>query len=460
MSNYFLISVPSKGDQPKKIISALDAKIKKIDKETQIAEFDVPFQDLKVGNIDALIYLSDALKKTCVTVEGTIRKVCQLYLELASDDATATEGKKADAKSPPPDAKSDKEKKPPREIEVKGAKPEDALTRFKWDDARYPKRKPLGELSNAIKGSIAEIEKELREKTLEYNSICQKLSQMTANESGNLMTRDINTIIKEYNATHNAHEQFKPVESRLAPETLQMISDFNATSAEKIQPCLTTLYVVVPKNDAKNWKANYESIFIEEEKKEEESHKKEDKPAAGDKDERRFIVPGSSVMLAQDNDSCLFSVVVFTKDIDEFRKLASRRRYNVRRNDPSTVINEEEKANLKKAQEKKKKLLLRWALGSFGDGFNGWLHLKCIQCFVESILRYGLPPECVSMLINPKKGAEKKLVKLLCEHYHHLGGQFNDAEDDAVISTEEKNSGSGDKFFPFIYLEVDLSFVH
>jgi hypothetical protein len=64
------------------------------------------------------------------------------------------------------------------------------------------------------------------------------------------------------------------------------------------------------------------------------------------------------------------------------------------------------------------------------------------------------------MLIAPKKGAEKKLVKLLCDHYKNLGGQFNDAEDDAVLTTEEKNSGSSDKFFPFIYLEVDLSFVH
>jgi len=65
------------------------------------------------------------------------------------------------------------------------------------------------------------------------------------------------------------------------------------------------------------------------------------------------------------------------------------------------------------------------------------------------------------MLVLPKKGAEKKLVKTLCDHYRDLGGQFNDAEDDAVLTTEEKNSGTGaDKFFPFIYLEIDLSFTH
>jgi len=357
MSNFFLISVPSKEEKDaKKIINALEGRVRRVDRETAISEFDVPFQELKVGNIDALIYLSDALKKTCVTVEGTIRKVCQLYLELQDEDKFVVQ--KEGARPMPTEGK---DKKPSREIEVKGAKPEDALTRFKWDDARYPKRKPLGELSNSIKGSIAEIEKELREKSLEYNSICQKLSQMTANESGNLMTRDINTIIKEFNKEKPPHAQFKPVESRLqeeAPEIIQMMNDFNSSSSQKLLPVLTTLYVVVPKNDQKNWKTNYENIFLEDEdKKEEEGQKKEveKKEEKSDKNERKFVVPRSSVLLAQDNDSCLNSVVVFTKDIEDFRKLASRKRYNVRRNDPSTVINEEEKATLKKAQEKKKK---------------------------------------------------------------------------------------------------------
>jgi len=279
---------------------------------------------------------------------------------------------------------------------------------------------------------------------MEYNTISQKLQQMSANESGNLMTRDINTIIKEYNKDKLPNEQFKPVESLLAPETIQLINEYNnSTSGQKLTPFLTTLYVVVPKNEQKHWKANYET-FLDGEVKE--------------GDEQHFLVPRSSVLLAHDNDSCLNTIIVFTKDIEEFKAVCRARRYTVRKNDPSTTINEEERSALKKAQEKKKKVLIRWTLSSFGDAFNGWLHIKCIQCFVESILRYGLPPDCAAMLILPKKGGEKKLVKLLCDHYHHLGGEFNDQEDDAVLTTEEKNTGGGDKFFPFIYLEVDLSF--
>jgi V-type H+-transporting ATPase subunit C len=390
-TNYFLISVPSKKESAKKTIGDLEGRIRKVDRDTTLSEFDVPFQELKVGNIDALIYLSDALKKTCVTVESTIRKVCQLYLDLQTTDEEKNPDKK-------PDNKTGEKKS--REIEVKGVKPEDALTKFKWEDARYPKRKPLSELCNAIKGSIAEIEKELREKSLEYNTICQKLAQMSANESGNLMTRDINTIIKEYNKDKIAPQQFKPVESLLPQDTIQMLNDFNASSSTKLQPFLTTLYVVVPKNDQKFWRTNYEGLLDESNEKKVEDEVQPQVP--------HFLVPRSSVLLAQDNDSCLNSVVVFTKDIEEFKAACRSRRYTVRRNDPSTVINEEEKQSLKKAQDKKKKLLVRWALNSFGDAFNGWLHLKCIQCFVESILRYGLPPECVAMLISPKKGGEKK----------------------------------------------------
>jgi len=91
--------------------------------------------------------------------------------------------------------------------------------------------------------------------------------------------------------------------------------------------------------------------------------------------------------------------------------------------------------------------------------FNAWLHLKCIQCFVESILRYGLPRNFIAILILPKKGSEKKLIKLLCKHFmKDLGGDFNDIEDDGAMANEEKALGN-EKFFPFVHLDVNLSMV-
>jgi len=209
-------------------------------------------------------------------VEATIRKVAQLYLELVIDEEkpAGTAEKKVEGSK---EVKGDKgEMKRQILIEVKGGvkggvPPDVALEKFKWEDARYPKRKPLGELCNLMKGNIAEIEKDLREKSLEYNTICQKLAQMSANESGNLTSRDINTIIKEYNKDKPANQHFKPIESLLSPETIQCINEYNAsTSGNKLQPFLTTLYVVVPKNEQKSWKNTYEGLLehsVDEKKK-------------------------------------------------------------------------------------------------------------------------------------------------------------------------------------------------
>jgi len=103
-----------------------------------------------------------------------------------------------------------------------------------------------------------------------------------------------------------------------------------------------------------------------------------------------------------------------------------------------------------------KSTLSRWTETTFADVFNAWLHLKCIQCFVESILRYGLPPDFVSILLLPKKGSEKKLIKFLCKEYEHLGGGFNDREDDTTTA-EEKANAANEKYFPFVHLEVNLA---
>lgn len=82
--NYFLISIPVKKNIPEsdpgKMKTELEQKMRATDKETHVNSFEIP--SLKVGNIDSLIFLSDALKKTATTIEGTIRKISTQILEL------------------------------------------------------------------------------------------------------------------------------------------------------------------------------------------------------------------------------------------------------------------------------------------------------------------------------------------------------------------------------------------
>lgn len=43
--------------------------------------------------------------------------------------------------------------------------------------------------------------------------------------------------------------------------------------------------------------------------------------------------------------------------------------------------------------------LVRLARTNFGEMFSAWAHLKAIRIFVESVLRYGLPPDFLSVTI-------------------------------------------------------------
>jgi len=256
----------------------------------------------------------------------------------------------------------------------------------------------------------------------------KKIGQLTANESGNLLTRDINSVIKGYNKERPPSEHFKTVEDQVGREIRELMSEINCA------PFLTTLYVVVPKNEQKNWEKNYPSLFASTDDK--------------------YIVPNSSVKLDEDSDSVLNSIIVFTKDIEDFKNVCRGKRYTVRKNDPTIIVNEKEKAALLESQKQTKANVKRWAKTTFHNVFNAWLHLKCIQCFVESILRYGLPADFEAILVLPKRGSEKKLIKNLCKIYEHLAGGFNDREDEAA-GPEEK-AMANEKYFPFVHLDINL----
>lgn len=60
-----------------------------------------------------------------------------------------------------------------------------------------------------------------------------------------------------------------------------------------------------------------------------------------------------------------------------------------------------------------KATIARWCKTHFGEVYSGWMHLKVIQLFVESVLRYGVPPDFVPIFVLYDSKVEKELrVKL------------------------------------------------
>jgi len=272
-----------------------------------------------------------------------------------------------------------------------------------WDTSKYSIRLPLPELTQKIKATFATIDKDLREKTIQCNTLRAKLVQVEQNQSGSLLTRDLNKDLGE----------FKSVESEY----------------------LTTLFVVIPKNEQKNWLKFYETGT-------------------------EYVVPRSSVKITEDAEYALYSVVLFNRVVDEFRNAARTKKFTVRKNDPSAVMSEEERKKLYQEYHTATARFEKWALNNFGEAFTAWSHLKCIQCYVESILRFGLPADFQAMLLTPRKGQEKKLEKTLCKLYSYLGENFEDLED---LDKDDKDNKAAmllghEKFFPFVFLDLDVGF--
>lgn len=96
---------------------------------------------------------------------------------------------------------------------------------------------------------------------------------------------------------------------------------------------------------------------------------------------------------------------------------------------------------------------MRWAKTTYAESFRAWMHLKAIRVFVESVLRYGLPPTFQAMLIKPGKN-EDKVRRALGELYAHLGSGMEQG------GGEEAGAAAGAaKFYPYVDIDVKLSAV-
>lgn len=109
-------------------------------------------------------------------------------------------------------------------------------------------------------------------------------------------------------------------------------------------------------------------------------------------------------------------------------------------------MNPEEQKKLEQDQQRLKKALTRWCNTNFAEAFIAWIHLKCIRCFVESVLRYGLPARFQAMLLVAKNNKESKLRGILADLYSHLGRNFANDED----------SNANDTFYSYVSSDISL----
>lgn len=284
-------------------------------------------------------------------------------------------------------------------LTVNSAAPEVYLTHFKWDEAKFPIKSPLREIADLITQQVSKLDEELKSKASQYLAINNSVAVEERKTSGNLLTRDLTDLIKPDNVVETEY--------------------------------LTTLFIVVPKYTIKEFLATYET-FTE------------------------FVMPRSANKISEDAEYGLFTVNVFKKVADDYKNCAREKKFTVRDfklNPEQAASGQQLKKKLEDEREKLKNKLVLWAKTNFQEAFTAWIHIKAIRVFVESILRYGLPPNFHPLLVLPTRRDDKKVRDTLNNLFKHLGSQYatggGEAED-VLLGNEA--------FYPYVSLIVSTEF--
>lgn len=236
---------------------------------------------------------------------------------------------------------------------------------FKWNTAKYRCDLSIPDIVKTFMDEINRIDISLKTKMSQFTQSKTALTVMERKNTGNLLVRSLNGIIN---------------------------SQGIVTSSEYLEAVI----IVVPKQSEKEWLDHYETLSS-------------------------MVVPRSVKELARDDEYILYVVYVFRKTADEFKTKAREHKYTPRdyTNDIEQVEKEkQQQATLASQLRDQWTHLLRLVKYNFSEVFSIWIHLKVIRMFVESVLRYGLPPAYLAfqIIVSGDKNesiSEKKLSHLL-----------------------------------------------
>jgi len=199
---------------------------------------------------------------------------------------------------------------------------------------------------------------------------------------------------------------------------------------------LTTLVAVVPKAARSEWLSSYESLTD-------------------------FVVPRSSAVVEEDADYAAYMVVLFRRAVDDFKVAARAKGFQAKEvaeaaieagssdGPPAAPPQSSDKVleTLRTEVEGKRAALVDWCLTSYGEAFTSWVHVIAVRLFVESILRYGLPPQFLPVLMKPNPRYQSQLRKILAQHFGAVGGQH---------FTGDGGGGTGEDMFPYVTFSLNI----
>jgi len=369
---YLLIAVPGEveGSTSEQSLRNLRGKLDSVGAESW--EFRIP--KLRVGTLDSLISMSDELTKFDHTIFQTVVKIERAYYEFEGEG---------------------------HQLAVGAGTIADYLRDFAWDLSKFPTSRSLAELAGLVTGHVMKLDEEQRALTSRFHDNKQMLMQLQRKRGGNLMIASLEDVLTD---------------ERLLQATGQTV-DQHFVNTE----FLRTVVVVIPRGGEKEWLECYEQL---------DNESVQVKGSRGESSSFTSpVVPRSARRIVDDKDGfVLYTVVVLVKFLDSFRTAAKSKRFVVRDYEPRTgagaagMSEAERLVTLENEDSKMRRNITVWCRTHFGEAYSAWIHIKAMRVFVESVLRYGVPPNYVSALVKVPKKGDRKVHSMLETMYRHLAG--------------------------------------
>lgn len=388
----WLVTVPNRGENPSTLYGNLQ---KQVGSNCKMHRFEIP--SLVVGTLDSLMALSDELNKINTQVESVVRRIERQYNDVSGPDA--------------------EELRAANEMTVINF-----LRNFQWDYARYRYQgRQLADIVSQVQVSVSKVDEELKKLAISYNEKVQHLTVVQRKKTTNLVTSDLEDFLSVETVNSN---EFLDSEYLL---TLLVV--VNSQTEKDFLKVYETLGSDIGCFGGPDWSASFDPKRFG---KDDGNYGPE---GNRDKVKGSPVVPGSAKLVHKEGENFLYAVTIlkghyesgyyegkefvqgkFVSYVEPVRNAFRDKRFPMRefKFDPSKaggVDGQIEQAKWEVQQTLT--TIVRWCRAHFGEVFSGWVHLKVIKCFVESVLRYGLPVDFLPVFVEPNMKKEKALLKTL-----------------------------------------------
>lgn len=272
---------------------------------------------------------------------------------------------------------------------------------FSWNTSKYRLDKSIKDLVDIISNDALSLDNDVRQTYQSYQTARSNFLAADRKKNGDLSIKSLHEIVR--------------------PEHFVLDSEH-----------LCTVLVAVPKALENDFNNSYETLT-------------------------QFVIPRSAEVLAKDSEFILFSVTLFKKYQHEFISASREHKWQPR---TDFVYSEETMNELRKefdvskaTESKSKNDLTRLAKTAYSEIFSGWFHIKAIRVYVESVLRYGLPPQFDSYAIKIDNSSSlSKAKKELITKFGYLGGEASSENS----QLNEYASLVDSDYEPFVLYNVEI----